>query len=383
MPSTRFLRDYWQKRPLLIRGAFAHIQTTITPEDLAGLACEEAALSRIVLHDAKRDRWTLRTGPFTESDFAKLPKTHWTLLVQDVDKWDMDVATLLDEFDFLPSWRVDDVMVSYATDGGGVGAHVDQYDVFLVQGRGQRRWRINDDVRAPTAFRDDMELKLLREFNPTHEWLLEPGDTLYLPPGIAHDGIAVGECMTFSVGMRAPAQAELLLDFAESLAERMSEERRYVDPDLSPARAAGEIDAGALARVRAAMPNIVDVDNSTLAHWFGCFITRYRAAHEAAPAARPIAPARLAAKLPGSHLLRSPWSRVAWTRHGRAALLFAAGEAFVCPVAFARSICASREIDGAALDRLCRSPSVLATLAKLIDDGHLLLAINRQGRRHV
>src|SRR5690242_1996626 len=123
MPPARFLRDYWQKRPLLVSGAFPQLHKCITPEDLAGLACEEAALARIVIRDVKRDRWTVRNGPFAETDFAKLPKSDWTLLVQDVDKWDLDVAGLLDAFPFIPRWRVDDVMVSYATAGGGVGAH--------------------------------------------------------------------------------------------------------------------------------------------------------------------------------------------------------------------------------------------------------------------
>src|SRR5690348_8192932 len=125
MPAARFLREFWQKRPLLVRGGFPHVRKAISPDDLAGLACEEVALARIVIHEPKRDRWTLSHGPFSEPVFAKLPKRNWTLLVQDVDKWDMDVAALLGAFAFVPSWRVDDVMVSYATDGGGVGAHVD------------------------------------------------------------------------------------------------------------------------------------------------------------------------------------------------------------------------------------------------------------------
>ena len=138
-----------------------------------------------MLHDARRDRWTLRNGPFSEDDFAKLPKSHWTLLVQDVDKWDADVAALLNEFTFLPAWRIDDVMVSYATDGGGVGAHVDNYDVFLVQGRGRRRWRISTDPGAPHEFREDA-VKLLKSFQPTHD---HPGAGRcpYLPPGVPHD----------------------------------------------------------------------------------------------------------------------------------------------------------------------------------------------------
>ncbi len=234
MPPARFLRDYWQKRPLLVRGAFDGLRNPVAPEDLAGLACEELALSRIVVHDPRRDRWTLRNGPFAERDFASLPKTHWTLLVQDVDKWDADVAALLPPFSFLPSWRVDDVMISYAEDGGSVGAHVDQYDVILLQGLGRRRWQISVDPSAPAELRDDAELRLLRRFEPTHEWILEPGDLLYLPPGVPHHGVALGACMTYSIGMRAPSQAELLVDFAETLAEGLPENARLSDPDLAP-----------------------------------------------------------------------------------------------------------------------------------------------------
>ena len=370
MPAARFLREFWQKRPLLVRGGFPHVRKAISPDDLAGLACEEVALARIVIHEPKRDRWTLRHGPFSEPDFAKLPKRNWTLLVQDVDKWDMDVAALLGAFAFVPSWRVDDVMVSYATDGGGVGAHVDQYDVFLVQGAGQRRWRISTDPIAPVDFRADTELKLLREFVPTHDWILDPGDALYLPPGVPHEGTAIGECMTFSVGMRAPSQAELLLDFAEFLAEPLGEERRFSDPDLRPVRAPGEIDMAALARVRAAMPQFSDVDISTLHDWFGRFITRYRSAHAALPASRPLAPARLAAKLAKSRLLRNPFSRFAWIRAGRGAALFVAGERFDCPLALAKALCARHEFDGVALARMA-GKSGAATLAALVDGGHL------------
>ena len=377
MPVAQFLRDYWQKRPLLIRGAFPQLHNAITPEDLAGLACEESASSRLVLHDPKRDRWTLRSGPFAEADFAKLPKTHWTLLVQDVDKWDADVAAVLDHFDFVPSWRVDDVMISYAADGGGVGAHVDQYDVFLIQARGRRRWRINEDVLAPTAFRDDTELKLLREFTPTNDWLLEPGDVLYLPPGIAHEGVAVGECLTFSVGMRAPAQAELLLGFAEFLAEPLGEQARYTDADLRPPRDAHEIDAAALTRVRAAMPHFSNVNAATLLDWFGGFITRYRTAHEAAPKIRPIRTKQLVQRLSTARVVRNPFSRFAWARADRGALLFVAGERFVCPLTLARTLCAHREIDGKALLHATATGGI-RTLAALIDGGHLRM--NRSSR---
>jgi 50S ribosomal protein L16 3-hydroxylase len=372
MPPARFLRDYWQKRPLLIRAAFPQFHNAITPEDLAGLACEQAALARIVLRDARRDRWTLRSGPFSEANFAKLPKSHWTLLVQDVDKWDADVADLLDEFTFLPAWRIDDVMVSYATDGGGVGAHVDNYDVFLVQGRGRRRWRISTDPGAPHEFREDAELKLLKSFQPTHNWVLEPGDALYLPPGVPHDGVAIGECMTFSVGMRAPSVAELVIDLAESVAEPLGEDLRFTDANLAPPRDTHEIDAAAMRRVAASLAALRDMDDPDLRAWFGQFITRYRSVHEAVPAARQVSAARLAAALPGSTLLRNPWSRCAWTRHGRGAQLFVAGTSYFCSLGLARLLCAKRELAGDTLVHMLDA-AAYEVLATLINDGHWIM----------
>lgn len=375
MPAQQFLRDYWQKRPLLIRGLFDGGVDAVAPEDLAGLACEEAALSRIVVRDARRDRWRVRNGPFRESEFPRLGRKNWTLLVQDVDKWDMDVAALLERFAFIPSWRIDDVMVSYATDGGGVGAHVDHYDVFLVQGAGYRRWSIDALTRqySPDAFRDDTELKLLREFAPTHEWLLDPGDALYLPPGVPHDGVALGECTTYSIGMRAPSRAELLFDFVEFLAEPLTEDQRYGDPDLVPANDSAEIDDAALARVVRAMPHFAEVDKTTLARWFGRFITRYRSAQIVAAPARAIGLSAVTRRLPGSMVLRNPFSRYAWRRSGRDAELYVAGEVWRCPLPLARILASRREIDGRELAALAQGASVLQTLKALLDAGHLRL----------
>jgi 50S ribosomal protein L16 3-hydroxylase len=160
----------------------------------------------------------VRHGPFEEELFPQLGDHDWTLLVQDVDKWDADVAALLPAFDFLPRWRIDDIMVSFAATGGSVGAHVDQYDVFLLQAQGHRRWQIDASPNPSVEFRHDVELKLLHAFHPTHEWVLGPGDMLYLPPGVPHHGVAEDPCLTFSVGMRAPSTAELLGDFVDTLA---------------------------------------------------------------------------------------------------------------------------------------------------------------------
>jgi len=395
MPSAHFLRDYWQKRPLLVRGAFADFRNPVAPDDLAGLACEELALSRIAIHEPKRDRWTLRTGPFAEGDFATLPKTHWTLLVQDVDKWDADVAALLAHFRFLPSWRVDDVMISYAEDGGSVGAHVDQYDVFLLQGLGRRRWQIDDRADAPKAFRDDAELKLLRAFSPTHEWTLEPGDMLYLPPGVPHHGVAVGACMTYSIGMRAPSQAELLVDLAETLAETLPEELRLSDADLAPAKGDGEIDEAAIARVMRALPWLRfdaleskgekrershhggsgEVSSSMLRTWFGRFITRYRSAQFAAPPPRVPSEAAFAqARERGDRVRRNPWSRAAWLREGRGATLFVAGDAHACSLALATLVGTHDEI---ALANV-RDARDLAVLRQLVAAGHFTVLRTRK-----
>lgn len=372
MPPADFLRDYWQKRPLLIRAALADMALPITPEDLAGLACEEAALSRLIVRDAKREHWTVTTGPLEESVFATLPRTHWTLLVQDVDKWDMDVAALLERFRFLPRWRVDDVMVSYAVDGGGVGAHVDQYDVFLVQGLGRRRWRISDDRDAPKAFRPDIELKILAEFAPTHEWTLEPGDMLYLPPGFAHDGVAVGDCMTLSVGMRAPALAEMLGDLADSLVEPLGEDDRYTDPDLAPAADPYEIDTDALVRVERAVARLRELPDAALHEWFGRYITSYRSAQTAfAPPRRTTLADLDAALAKGAGLARFPWARTAWMSGADGTTLYVAGSSHICSVACARLVCEQREI--AAADVRPLTPADRAVLVELLDAGQLVL----------
>ena len=379
MPPARFLRDYWQKRPLLVRHAFPGFSSPITPEDLAGLACEEAALARVVLHHRRGDRWELRNSPFEEAMFPALPRKDWTLLVQDVDKWDLDVRALLAHFRFLPAWRVDDIMVSFAAPGGSVGAHVDQYDVFLLQAQGHRRWQIDSRPGAPTAFRPDVELKLLQRFEPDHDWVLGPGDMLYLPPGVPHHGVAEDACLTFSVGMRAPSQAELLLDLAEELAAALPEEARYADPDLAVPADAHEIDPAAFARVRAALAGLQALDDETLRRWFGRFITQYRAAGELGRPARAPGLVEVAATLArGGRLLRHPHARHAWAREGRRALLHANGLALPVSVAEARRLAAADQLDAGDLAAL--GASGRQALEALLAAGHYHLAALRRRR---
>ncbi|MBP3973380.1 cupin domain-containing protein [Pseudoxanthomonas spadix] len=372
MPPQLFLRRYWQKRPLLVRNAFPGLVSPIEPDELAGLACEEAALSRLITHDRASDGWSLRSGPFEEDQFPTMPDHDWTLLVQDVDKWDPDVAALLDAFDFLPRWRIDDIMVSFAATGGSVGAHVDQYDVFLLQAHGQRRWQIDASDNPPLEFRDDVELKLLRQFTPTHDWVLGPGDMLYLPPGVPHLGVAQDPCLTFSVGMRAPSSAELIADYLDTLVAEADEAIRYRDPDLAPPTDPNEIDATAMGRVVEALNALRMNDPDRLGEWFGRFITTYRSAGQAAaPAQAPSLIQLQFALSQGATLQRHPMTRMAWRRASKGAVLFASGQALPMAVRDARALAAAERID-AALYQTLGEQGREAVLV-LITSGHYVL----------
>jgi len=248
--SDIFLEKYWQKQPLLIRAGLSRIDHMLDSHELAGLALEEEIESRIITHDASTDHWTVQHGPFSENDFARLPEKDWTLLVQDVDKFAPDLSCIVDAFDFIPRWRIDDLMISYAADGGSVGPHTDSYDVFLVQLNGKRRWKINHQPCPEPVLRKDTAVKLMQDFNASHEWLLEPGDILYLPPDIPHWGIAEGEdCLTGSVGFISPVEDQLFSHWADDALEQMSQPLRYTDADLQRTKNPGEIDATALSRL--------------------------------------------------------------------------------------------------------------------------------------
>ncbi|GMU44550.1 MAG: cupin domain-containing protein [Xanthomonadales bacterium] len=352
MAPAAFLRDYWGKRPLLVRGALADFECPLTPDDLAGLACIEGSLGRIVRHDRRRDRWHLETGPFAEERFAILGRRDWTLLVQDVDRWDPEVRALLRLVDFLPRWRIDDVMVSYAVAGGSVGAHVDQYDVFLLQGMGQRRWQIDARPGAPLDFREDAPIRLLKRFEASHDWVLQPGDILYLPPRVPHFGEALCECLTFSLGMRAPSSAELLAAFAAQQAQELDESRRYADPDLRIATDPSEIDATTVRRVRRALMDVLALDDATLADWFGRFMSVYRTA--TLPRRRRIHASVIVERLArGATLVSSQSVRLNWSRAGKGARLHANAQTLAIDAALASRLCAAdARIDGGQFAKL-------------------------------
>lgn len=219
LSPSRFMQRYWQKKPLLVRGAVPGMRPLLSRTALFGLAARDEVESRVVIQQGRY--WQLRRGPFVRRALPPLHQPRWTLLVQGVDLHDAAAHALQQQFRFVPDARLDDLMISYATDGGGVGPHYDSYDVFLLQAQGRRRWRVGP-VRDP-ALRQDVPVKLLQRFEPEAEYVLEPGDMLYLPPRYAHDGIAEGECQTYSVGFRVPMRGELAQDLLQRLGDEACE----------------------------------------------------------------------------------------------------------------------------------------------------------------
>jgi 50S ribosomal protein L16 3-hydroxylase len=324
MPMAKFLAEHWQRKPLLIPNAIANFQSPISPHDLAYLACRKQALARLIQGQGKR--FKVQEGPFVAQDFAKLPKRNWTLLVQDVDKFDPEVRAILQLFSFLPSWRLEDIMVSYAVAGGSVGAHVDQYDVFLLQAAGHRRWQIDQSGKSPAECIPRAPLKLLQRFEPDFDQVLAPGDMLYLPPGVPHHGVALDDqCMTFSIGLRAPSVGELLENLAMDYLDRESD--RLTDPALAIRESPAIIDQGQLSHVLAALKRSLEMPTEQFADWFGRFITGYRSTQLSANAkSKLISAASIRQRLSTSILSKSPELRVALRFDQR--MLYVAGRSF-------------------------------------------------------
>jgi len=370
--SARFLRESWQQQPLLIRNPWEEWRNPLAPDELAGLACEGEVESRLVVQEARS--WRLENGPFTAERFSALDAQLWSLLVQAVDQFVPEVAALIAPFRFVPNWRIDDVMVSYASDGGGVGPHYDQYDVFLIQGLGQRRWRVGPRCDETTPLLPHDDLRLLAGFQATQEWLLEPGDILYVPPGFAHDGVAVGDdCMTYSIGFRAPSRSELIEGWSEDLLEQLTEDDRYADPGLQLQTNPGEITPAAIAALQAMVIDRL-ADQAGFARWFGqyCTTRKYPELDWQPDELLTLAELRelLAEDQP---LLRNPASRFVFVRTADEAVqLFVDGACYACSGAvavLAEQLCGHEKIR---LDaELTRTEASLELLLQLINQGSL------------
>lgn len=274
LTPAQFLAEYWQKKPLLIKNAIPNFKGLLSPNDLAGLACEDDVQARIIKQS--KGKWSVQASPFDEAVFAKLPAKNWTLLVQSVNHYLPEAADLLAQFNFIPHARLDDLMVSYAPAGGGVGAHVDSYDVFLLQGTGKRRWKIS--AQTDLSLIEGAPLKILKNFVSEQEWLLEAGDMLYLPPQIAHWGISESDdCMTYSIGFRAPKTQELQHEFLSYLqddinADALYAECLYADADLKLQNHPAEISADMINKVSEILQKIT-WGNDKVADFLGKYLT--------------------------------------------------------------------------------------------------------------
>lgn len=373
--AEEFLRDYWQKKPLLIRQAIPDFVSPVDGDELAGLSLESEVESRIILEHGDQP-WELLHGPFTGQTYAELPESHWTLLVQAVDQFVPDVADYLKDFKFLPSWRIDDLMISYAAPGGGVGPHFDNYDVFLLQAEGRREWKIGQMCDSNSPMLPHPDLRILDGFDTAGTWVLEPGDMLYLPPRLAHWGTALDNCMTWSIGFRAPSSAEVITHYTDFVARFLSDEERYRDPDLSPVQDPAEIRAEDLQRVRRLLRQCLDDDNLLLS-WFGQHMTEPRypeflQGHE-------LDTNTLVRFLQdGGILVRSPASRLAWSHiqlDGEPAiLLFSCGSSRPFPehlVEFIRLLCSQDILTMDNLQPWLDRDEAVTLLCELVKQGSL------------
>lgn len=268
-----FMQQYWQKQPLLIKQGFKNFQDPLSADELAGLALEDDVESRLV--ECRDGNWQLETGPF--EDFNRYGDKDWTILVQAVDHWHPPAAELIEPFRFIPNWRIDDLMVSFSTPGGGVGPHLDQYDVFIIQGEGKRHWRVGMPDASLKQFCPHPRLLQVTPFTACIDVIMEPGDILYIPPGCPHEGISLENSLNYSVGFRAPAQKDLLTGLADYLLDNDITGKRFSDPDRTLSNNIGAISEQDLDQVQQLLVQLVS-DRNALPQWFGQYITQ--AKHE-------------------------------------------------------------------------------------------------------
>jgi len=359
MSCTEFLQTHWQKKPKLIRQAWPGITSPLSAEELAGLACEDQVESRLVTINA--NNYQLAEGPLTEDHFTGLPDTHWSLLVTDIEKWLPELSYLLTPFDFLPAWRIDDVMISYATDGGGVGPHVDEYDVFLLQLSGRREWQIGKKTDNK-ALRTDCDLAVLQDFQQDQSWVLEPGDMLYLPPGVPHHGVALGNCMTASINT-------MTADYAGYLSEQMAS--RYQDSELEPVEHSNQLSPQALTQIKTQMLDLVAKEDR-LAQWAGEFLT---SSNEVETVQNPLDRSVFLNELKqGTKLTKNSWSKLLYHHNDNDLTLFADAVSYSIESIFLKqiqTICSSTEF--VLTDLSSSEDEIIDMLYQLYQQGSLIL----------
>ncbi|MFK7858820.1 MAG: cupin domain-containing protein [Granulosicoccus sp.] len=344
-----FLDQYWQKKPLLIRQAFPAFETPLPADELAGLSLEPDTTGKLITCD-EHGAYHLEHGPFDEARFATLSGNQWSLLVTDVDKHLPEFTAFIEPFRFIPDWRIDDLMISYAPEGASVGAHVDEYDVFLLQASGVRTWSIDARRDVDHQMRCDGDLKILADFQPDHTWDLVAGDMLYLPPNTAHHGIASSEdCTTWSVGFRAPRIPDLIARMAELISDRMAPVR-YTDDALVPAKP-GEICYASIQRFKTLWNKATQLDDEDFANLLGRWLTE-----SGAPTTNIDVPNATSDQSPQTDdisMIKAPFSRFARiSTSDQCATLFVDGESFACSPHFAEHICKSQYYVSLTVDQL-------------------------------
>jgi 50S ribosomal protein L16 3-hydroxylase len=378
--KEQFLKEYWQKKPLLIRQAYPNFEPLIPADELAGMSLEEEVESRIIMENGPDSPWQLISGPFEEDTFATLPKDKWTLLIQGVDQWVPEAADLLQDFNFIPNWRIDDLMISFATDGGSVGPHYDQYDVFLLQAEGQREWRIGQMCSEQDEFLKETKLRLLAKFEETDRWILEPGDMLYLPPRLAHYGISQGNCQTYSIGFRAPSQSELMHSLVDQIDASSNEDQRYGDPELALQAHSGEINEAALQQVRDFMTQAL-ADPILLSDTIGKLMTEAKYPQErdeddlASKDSYKISDLKY--DLQAIDIQRELHSRFAFNKSDNSISFYAGGKVYpitASSLEFSQYLTQQRQYNGQQLQTFCEDRDNEKLMLSLWQDGHFFSA---------
>ncbi|MBN7769423.1 cupin domain-containing protein [Marinobacter daepoensis] len=372
--AHEFLRDYWQKKPLVIRQAFPGFECPVSPDELAGLACEEAVESRIVIENDSGKPWQLHNGPFTPERFSQLPAEDWTLLVQGLDHWVPDIADLLDHFRFIPNWRLDDIMASYAPKGGSVGPHYDMYDVFLLQAQGHRRWTFGGHCDHTSPRVQGTPLRILSSWDGEETVTLAPGDMLYLPPGVGHYGVAEDDCITLSIGFRAPTLDDVLTSFTDYLSQTDSAAHHLDDPDLQVQENPGTIGPDVIDRLDTVIREQLG-DRRNLALWFGQFATAPKSMDIVVPADEPAEPDDLAEAIRcGEQLRWNEGSRFAYHDLNDETALFVDGEQYLLKGdarPLAPLLCAASRLDMTALAEFSDDEALLGLLTNLYNQGSI------------
>ena len=364
LSPQEFLDNYWQQKPLLIRQALPDISTPFDPEDLAGLACQTD--SARIIKEKGNTPWQLTSGPFDDDDFLSLPDSHWTLLVNDLEYYYPELHSLIKHFNFIPDWRVDDLMVSYAPDQGSVGPHVDEYDVFLLQAYGQRLWQI-DSKADLKAIIPDIDLYLLENFNAEEEWLLEPGDMLYLPPHLAHYGIAQGECMTYSIGFRAPSKRDLVESYLGMLSEKAPLISRFTDPKRTLQKHPAEISQQDIKTLKKMLFEALQQNDDVLTDWIGQYITETKHGNHTG--------SEVIYKK-GLNYNRNASARIAWLKKDNVIHLYHSGVCTVCSKELLEGIyylTEQQEYTTKALKKWVKNTEFLMLFNKLLKDGSIEL----------